>query len=103
MGRALRGMCEGKISHEDFMSVAPAYAESSDTFAMDQEFLDAENEEEADRLFANLQQKEDDNLRECLFRLKNMADNAGIPDEPYQIDFSDELRKVVDRALEGKG
>jgi hypothetical protein len=31
-----------------------------------------------------------------------MADNAGIPNEPFQLDIGDEVKKLVDRALAGK-
>ena len=44
----------------------------------------------------------DDDIRESLAKLKVMVDNARIPDEPFQLDISDEVKKIVDRLLAGK-
>jgi hypothetical protein len=41
----------------------------------------------------------DDDVRELLAKLKVMADNAQVPDEPFELDISDEIRQVVDKAL----
>ena len=43
----------------------------------------------------------DDDLRECLAELKQMADNAGIPEEPYEADFGAVLKGMVDDLLQG--
>jgi hypothetical protein len=31
-----------------------------------------------------------------------MADNARIPDEPFQLDIGDEVKKLVDKLLDSK-
>jgi hypothetical protein len=41
----------------------------------------------------------DEDLRAFLSDLKEKADQAEIPDEPFEIRISDEFRKAVDRAL----
>jgi hypothetical protein len=87
--RALRGVYEGKINDEVFYAALPGY-----------------DDEEEIRLAANnpAQQEtaEVDDIRELVAKLKVMVDNAGIPDEPFQLDIGDEVKKLVDRALEGK-
>ena len=87
--RALRGVYEGKINDEVFYAALPGY-----------------EEDEPIRLAANNPAEqptnEGDDVRELLIKLKVMADNAGIPDEPFQLDIGDEVKKLVDRALEDK-
>jgi len=84
--RVLRGVYEGKISEDDFFAALP----------------DDENDQV--RLAANnpAENSSDDDLRLALARLKVIADNAGIPDEPFQLHLGQEVKKIVDRALEGK-
>src|SRR5205814_10165777 len=84
--RVLRGVYEGKISEDDFFAALP----------------DDENDQV--RLAANkpAENSSDDDLRLALARLKVIADNAGIPDEPFELRLSQEVKKIVDRALEGK-
>jgi hypothetical protein len=43
-----------------------------------------------------------DDLREWVTRLQVMADNARIPNEPFQLDIGDEVKKLVDKLLAGK-
>jgi hypothetical protein len=82
--RALRGIYEGKISDEAFFNLLPG------------DFEDV-------RLASTATpDNDDDDLRECLAKLKVMVDNAGIPNEPFQLDIGDEVKKLVDRALDGK-
>ena len=84
--RALRGVYEGKISDETFYNLLPGF-------------------EGADVRLASTNANEnssDDDLREALVKLKVLADNAGIPDEPFQLDIGDAVKGLVDRALEGK-
>jgi hypothetical protein len=84
--RALRAVYEGKISDEDFYAALPA------------------DEDDQIRLASNkpAENSSDDDLRLSLAKLKVMADNAGIPDEPFQLHLSQEVKKIVDRALDGK-
>jgi hypothetical protein len=44
----------------------------------------------------------DGDLRAFLAKLKDHADGAEIPDEPFEVRISDEFRQAVDRALEEK-
>ncbi len=41
----------------------------------------------------------DDELREMIAECKRLADEAEIPDEPYEVDVAAEVRQVVDQAL----
>jgi hypothetical protein len=87
-GRALRGVYEGKINDEVFYAALPGYDEEPVRLASTNA-----NEPET---------TEEDDVRELVAKLKVMADNAGIPNEPFQLDIGDEVKKLVDRALEGK-
>ncbi len=83
--RALRAVYEGKLSDETFYTILPGG-----------EFEDV-------RLAStDTPDNADDDLRESLVKLKVIADNAGIPTEPFQLDIGDEVKKLVDRALAGK-
>jgi hypothetical protein len=84
--RALRAVYEGKISDDDFFAVLP------------------DEEEEPVRLASTkpAETNADDDLRETIVKLKVIADNAGIPDEPFQLNVGEEVKKLVDRALAGK-
>jgi hypothetical protein len=87
-GRALRGVYEGKISDEVFYAALPDYDEEPVRLASTNA---AEQEGSAE-----------DDVRELVAKLKVMADNAGIPNEPFELDLGEEVKKLVDRALEGK-
>lgn len=100
--RVLRGVYEGKIKEDTLFAALPGAA----AFPMQAE--DAENLDKfgAEVTLASLAAGDDiaaDDLREALAKLKNVADNAGIPDEPFQLDIGDEVKKLVDIALAGKG
>ncbi|MEQ8788869.1 MAG: hypothetical protein RIC55_21335 [Pirellulaceae bacterium] len=45
----------------------------------------------------------DDELREALANLKKLADDAAIPDEPFEINIGAEVKKAVDKALASDG
>lgn len=96
--RALRGVYEGKFSEEDLYAVLPIDADEKDGGQ------NGDDVGENIRLVNNngAQAAGDDEIRESLVKLKVMADNAGIPNEAFQLDIGDEVRKVVDRLLEGK-
>jgi hypothetical protein len=83
--RALRGVYEGQISDETFYAALPGDGE--------QVRLASTNSADSSA---------DDDLRETLVKLKVIADNAQIPDEPFQLDIGDEVKKLVDKALAGK-
>jgi len=84
--RILRGIYEGKVSEDDFFNALP------------------DEDEDQIRPAANkpAENSYDDDLRLSLARLKVIADNAGIPDEPFELKLSQEVKKIVDKALEGK-
>ncbi|MBM4109175.1 MAG: hypothetical protein FJ255_10265 [Phycisphaerae bacterium] len=42
-----------------------------------------------------------EDVRAFLNKAKVLADQAGIPDEPFTINFADELDRVIDKALQG--
>jgi hypothetical protein len=84
--RALRAVYEGKITGDDFWNVLP------------------DEDEEEIRLASTrpAESNADDDLRETIAKLKVIADNAGISDEPFQLNIAAEVKKLVDKALEGK-
>ena len=43
----------------------------------------------------------DDEVRQFLAAAKQKADEAGIPDEPFELDIAAEFDKAVDQALAG--
>lgn len=87
--RALRGVYEGKINDEVFYKALPGYDDEQPLR------LASTNPADSD-------QNNEDDLRELLAKLKVMADNAQIPNEPFQLDIGDEVKKLVDKALAGK-
>jgi hypothetical protein len=84
--RAVRAVYEGKISDEDFDAALP----------------DSNEDKVQPASTSAAESAADDDLRLALAKLKVMADNAGIPDEPFRLDVGDEVKKLVDRALAGK-
>ncbi len=44
----------------------------------------------------------DEQLREFITACKDLADSKGIPDQNYEIDFAEEMKKAVDAVLDGK-
>ncbi|HEY2411340.1 MAG TPA: hypothetical protein VGI40_03810 [Pirellulaceae bacterium] len=94
----LRGVYEGKFTQEELYAVLPLDAE---------EIFDGSNDPAPDTAGANIilvansepKSANDDDLRESLVKFKLLA---GIPDEPFQLDIGDEVKKIVDRLLDGK-
>jgi hypothetical protein len=83
--RVFRGINEKKIDFEDFNAAMP------ESMRPDPEDPGAERDPVSD-----------EDLRTFLANLKKLADDAEIPDEPFEIDVSDELKKDVDKVLVGK-
>lgn len=80
--RVLRGVSEEKIAWD---ALEPAIKHVTEPGAGDSRQLkDSVSDEE---------------LRQFLAGLKKEADAAEIPDEPYQVQVSDEFRKAIDRGL----
>lgn len=87
--RALRGVYEGKFSADDLYAALPGASAAGE-----------ENEDQLTLVAGHAQEANaDDDVREWLLQLKVQADNAGIPDEPFELDLGDEVKKIVDRLL----
>lgn len=84
--RTLRGVYEGKIPDEAVWNALP---DDEDDLV----HLASTNAND---------NPSDDALRLALAKLKTLADSAQIPDEPFQLDIGDEVKKLVDQALAGK-
>jgi hypothetical protein len=98
--RVQRGVYEGQLNEDDvYRTLAGNRMPLPDGDA-------EENEDQAvhDQLTLVAQNggRTADDVRESVTKLKVMADNAHIPDEPFQLDIGDEVKKLVDKLLEGK-
>jgi hypothetical protein len=82
MQRVLRGFLEEKIRQEEL-----------------EEAMDYVMDRRADGSRTLKESVSDDDLRAFLSQLQERADAAEIPDEPFEIDISEEFRQAVDRAL----
>jgi hypothetical protein len=98
--RAIRGVLEGKISQDTLLASFP----QEDELMQLAQNADGNLKPEDVRLVGNAPGDDvnTEDLREMLVKLKVACDNAGIPDEDYQPDIGDEVKKLVDRLLEGK-
>jgi hypothetical protein len=95
--RVLRGVFAGTISQDEFYAALPSIYSWEDAFSEDE--LAGMGDEEIDAVLDKYPDPTDDDLRLSLAKLKSLADRESIPDEPFTVDFSDEMTKVVDRAL----
>jgi len=93
--RVIRGIYEGKIDEDDLYGALPDFREDVAQASNKGPQVRPASTTDPDKIA-------DDDLREAITRLKVMADNAQIPDEPFQIDIGDEFKKAVDKALAGK-
>jgi hypothetical protein len=89
----MRGVYEKKIDQEAFNEAMPRGGQESAELAEDFD---------PDTMQPQEPQVTDEEVRQMLVRLKKLADDAEIPDEPFQIDVGDEVKKVVDKALADK-
>ena len=98
--RALRAVYEGKITEEAFYAALPD--EENGPMAAD-DAGDAKPVQDRVRLASNKTppSSADDDLRLSLAKLKVIADNAGIPDEPFEIHIGEAVKKLVDRGAGG--
>ena len=83
--RFSRGAVEGKIAAEDVVTIVEPVQEP---------------DEEAENIIK--EEIADEDLRTLLAAAKAKADEAGIPIEPYEVDFAAEVQKIIDEVLEGK-
>jgi hypothetical protein len=81
--RTMRGVIEKKISDQAFRDAMPRRPGNNQQPAPGDRITDEE-------------------VRQMLIELKGLADAAGIPDEGFEVDVGDEVKKVVDTALQGK-
>jgi len=95
--RAFRGLCEQKITPQQFSGVVP------------QRQFQSQAEVQIDNGKTVVKQSRgpgsqltDEEVRKLLADLKELADDANIPDEPFEIDIGDEVKKLVDDVLAGK-
>lgn len=109
--RALRGVYEKKITAEELQAVLPDQFDDQVDVAMNEDTADApDGGDAADAMPAEAPDAPfepkpvtDEDVRKMIANVKKLADDAGIPDEPFTIDIGDEVKKVVDQALAGKG
>lgn len=88
LARVFRGMNEEKIDRAEFEEAMPESMQPQD----------------GDKAVAKPAEKiSDDDVKTFISNLKKLADEAEIPDEDFQIDISDELKKDIDKVLAGKG
>lgn len=80
--RVARGTFEGEIDPDD-LEVAFDYISQKDF--------------QGNRQLKN--HVSDEDLRAFIAECKSVADQAGVPDEPYEVDVAGEVKRIVDRAL----
>jgi hypothetical protein len=93
--RAFRGLVEKKITQEQFARVMPQ--DNSDV-RMDVAATTDGGKAVVKNSERPGQALTDEEVRKLLADLKKLADDAEIPDEPFEIDISDEVKKAVDQA-----
>jgi hypothetical protein len=96
--RVARGVQAGKITSGEFYAALPkGYAQPTQlAIGLSDERLEAYYEQlEAEEF----QEAGTGDIRASLARLKSLADGAGIPDEVWTFDISDQFGQAVDQAL----
>jgi hypothetical protein len=111
--RAMRGVYEKKLDPEQIHDLLPYQFEEDVDLAMDADNEEApEGDDAADARMPDEAETgpsfdpkpiTDDDVRKMIADVKKLADDRGIPDEPFAIDIGDEVKKVVDKALPGQG
>ncbi len=94
--RAAHGVQMGRVSDVEFYDALPQgfFYPTDLTSVLSQGWVGGTTGPEGmDRTAA------DEDLRSSLARLRLLAENAGIPDEPWSPDVGDEFKAAVDRAL----
>lgn len=82
--RVARGLVEETITEEDLDHVL--------------EVVSIREGEDGERVLKD--ELTDEELREFLIRARALADTAGVPEEPIEVDLGDALREAIDRALQ---
>jgi hypothetical protein len=112
--RALRGVYEKKIDESDLYAALPdEFGHRSDVAVnIGPDGVPDTDPPEPDDLSMPADDPDmefepkpvtDEDVRKMIADVTKLADDAGIPDEPFTIDIGNEVKKVVDQALEGKG
>jgi hypothetical protein len=94
--RAMRGVVEKKISQEAIGAVVPGTEAEAVADGADGPLPGDNTPSGPERRLT------DDEVRQMLSQLKQLADDAQIPEEPYTVDIGDAMKQVVDKALAGK-
>lgn len=94
--RAMRGVVEKKVSQEAIGAAVPGTKGEADADGADGP-LPGDNAPGGPE-----ERLTDDEVRQMLSQLKQLADDAQIPEEPYTVDIGDAMKQVVDKALAGK-
>jgi hypothetical protein len=102
--RAMRGVAEKKISEEALTAAIPGSGHQSAGDEAGELPLPGDNGPEAPVPESNdpSGRLSDEEVRQMLVSLKQLADDAQIPEEPFTIDISDAIKQIVDKALTGK-
>jgi hypothetical protein len=88
--RIARGTAEGKITQDDLQKPFSKISQDSDQPGQPNAPPQPK------------QQLTDEELKEFLAELKALADEKGIPDEPYELNVGKEIKRIVDEAVPGK-
>jgi hypothetical protein len=87
--RIARGAAEGKITGQDLQQ---PFSAIQDTNVPNQSGQPPQPK----------QNLSDEDLKKFLADLKKLADDKGIPDEPYELDVGKEIKRIVDESAPGK-
>lgn len=96
--RALRGLLEKKITQDQFSAIIPQKNATTTTTTTEYN-PDGTPKTTKTETIGN-EPVTDDDVRMMIGKLKQLADDAQIPDEPFTVDIGDEVKKVIDAALE---
>jgi len=88
--RVARGAAEGKLNEQDLQKVFSSISQ------------DPNQQAQPGQPPQPKQQLSDEDLKKFLGDLKKLADDKGIPDEPYELNVGKEIKRIVDEAVPGK-
>lgn len=88
--RIARGTAEGKIKGEDLQKPLSTISQ------------DPNQPAQPGQPPQTKQHLSDEDLEKFLEDLKTLADEKGIPDEPYELNVGKEVKRIVDEAVPGK-
>jgi hypothetical protein len=100
--RAARAVHAGKIPSGEFYGALPAghfYPTLLAVALSEDELMEYNNQFIDDQFTGEPPPASDGDVRSALARLAALAEKAGVPDEPWMFDVSDEFAKAVSGAL----